>query len=514
MMFVVGLWAAAVAHATPTTVVHQGRLLDASGVGVQGSQGATFRLYPSQDAVVGTDVWEETGTLQLVDGYYTVVLGNDTPLDSALLASNLELWLEVDLDSAPLQRARLHAVPYALSADGARTLTRSDCNAGEVLQFDGAEWVCALNAGGGNGSFQSFFNTTSGWPGCASAQQKWTRIGDAIIYSVNCLGTSPRSTGRAGNITAPHSAVGTPTWAQPSSTVTGSFVGATDSAPLAGATGGADGPLNRAMATSVDATGYTLGGFGSFGGQDWTSWASNFTVVYHVTMQSSFDVGSEANPGLSCTEVAEADITAGTAVYWIDPDGVGPVQPERILCDMDTPNGPWTVLQWDTVAFQQSPAHGVVNADAPGWAVGYAESGNYWNALTTTGFYIELEGATKYVWEDVVLHGTSNRPTPGFLFTGGRVQSWGCDAAGTNGQCHITDQATGRHWGQWVNQTGCCGQGAGTWYYSEASGENNLNYGMCEHLYPNGDVGSSQGCADFTSISPPGSQVFRFAIRH
>ena len=190
------------------------------------------------------------------------------------------------------------------------------------------------------------------------------------------------------------------------------------------------------------------------------------------------------------------------------------VQPERILCDMDTPNGPWTVLQWDTVAFQQSPAHGVVNADAPGWAVGYAESGNYWNALTTTGFYIELEGATKYVWEDVVLHGTSNRPTPGFLFTGGRVQSWGCDAAGTNGQCHITDQATGRHWGQWVNQTGCCGQGAGTWYYSEASGENNLNYGMCEHLYPNGDVGSSQGCADFTSISPPGSQVFRFAIRH
>lgn len=128
------------AQAAPTTVVHEGRLLDSAGAPLNGTLPVLFQLFPSEEAT--TAVWQESLSVQVQQGYYAVVLGNETALDDALLSSNLELWLGIQPDGQSMGRQQLHSVPFAIQADHARTLSRSDCEAGELLAFDGDSWEC------------------------------------------------------------------------------------------------------------------------------------------------------------------------------------------------------------------------------------------------------------------------------------------------------------------------------------------------------------------------------------
>jgi hypothetical protein len=350
------------ASAAPTTINQQGRVVDASGIGITGTQQGLFRLYPSQTANVGAYVWTETLSLQLVDGYYATVLGNDTPFDSALLESNLELWIDIDIGGTSLGRQPLNSVPYAVSAEGARTLTRSDCSAGEVLQFDGSAWVCAQVSGGGGGAVQSFYNNTNGWPGCASVDQKWTRMGDVVIYSVDCNADTIDQSNQGGSISASHSAIGTPPWAIPTTDMHASFIGATDASPLAGASGGADGPLTRAQALMVRPTEYLIHGYGSFGGQHWRTWASDFTAVYHITMQSSQQLGTLSNPAQSCNSIRVDQPAAADGTYWLDPQQNG--NGYEAFCLMSYGDGGWTLIS------QGHPQLGTTNSLCTPNAVG------------------------------------------------------------------------------------------------------------------------------------------------
>lgn len=105
-----------VAHAAPETLLHQGRLLDASGEPLQGAQTLDFALWDA--AADGTRVWSGQASVQLENGYYAVVLGSGEmdPIGAELLAQQ-GLWLVVDpgLGGEP-ERVPLHAVPYALQA--------------------------------------------------------------------------------------------------------------------------------------------------------------------------------------------------------------------------------------------------------------------------------------------------------------------------------------------------------------------------------------------------------------
>lgn len=133
------------AAAGPTTLVHQGRLLDAGGVPLNGAFPADLALYPSEGST--SSVWAESETLSATDGYYAVLLGDVTPLTPAVLAAP-ELWLALAVDGVELSRQRLSSVPYAISAAGATTLTRADCADGQVLAWDAtsAAWACATVA--------------------------------------------------------------------------------------------------------------------------------------------------------------------------------------------------------------------------------------------------------------------------------------------------------------------------------------------------------------------------------
>jgi hypothetical protein len=272
------------ALAAPTTVVQQGRLLDVGGNPRTGSASVVFRLYPSESAAPGGHVWAEPAqSLTLEDGYYTAVLGNSTPLDTALLESNLQLWLEVEVGGQALPRQRLHAVPYAVNAGGARTLTRTDCTTGQVLTYDGDSWECTTPATG----VQTFNNTTtSGWPGCGAATQKWTRIGDVVIYSVSCTSSITTSGTGGGSVQALYTNLGAPSWAIPTSTVRGTSVGLSDNASIpGGSNGSADGPYDRANLFSAQTDRYSINGMGSFGGTSWTTYGPPaFTAIYHVKL--------------------------------------------------------------------------------------------------------------------------------------------------------------------------------------------------------------------------------------
>ncbi|MFT6143355.1 MAG: hypothetical protein ACJAZO_002766 [Myxococcota bacterium] len=130
-------------------VHQQGRVLDAAGAPLNGNVSLTFTLYPSATSAVSA--WTETASLPVNDGYYTTELGGIQAIDSALLNGNAELWLAVSIGSFELSRSRLASVPYALSAqtaDSAQTLSRTDCNVGDVLAWSGSEWACSAAGAG------------------------------------------------------------------------------------------------------------------------------------------------------------------------------------------------------------------------------------------------------------------------------------------------------------------------------------------------------------------------------
>lgn len=170
------------ALAVPAELNHQGRLLDASGVPLEGLHQLEFILYDS--AVAGSPVWSEVLNINFVGGYYSVVLGADAfgnPLtDTHLGEPQLHLALRVDGGGEMPTRAQVASIPYAriagtsvnvsggvvdateiyidgtLVIDGTGTFTGTandtleslNCFPGELAVYNGADWVCQAQAPG------------------------------------------------------------------------------------------------------------------------------------------------------------------------------------------------------------------------------------------------------------------------------------------------------------------------------------------------------------------------------
>lgn len=99
----------------PTTMIHQGRLLDRAGAGVTGSQSLVYRIYDS--ATGGTPIWTETLTVTLDDGYFSTQLGATTPLTPAVFAGRTRfLGVTVGTDPEMTPREPIGSVPFALVA--------------------------------------------------------------------------------------------------------------------------------------------------------------------------------------------------------------------------------------------------------------------------------------------------------------------------------------------------------------------------------------------------------------
>jgi len=133
------------AVAVPMQLVHQGRLVDAAGGPIHGARSTTFSLYSSPTATLAD--WSETESVSYVAGYYTAVLGDRTPLPSALFASGDPLYVQVTVEGTALgARTPLASVPFAIQASSATTLAGASCTDGEILRYDQGTFVCVDHA--------------------------------------------------------------------------------------------------------------------------------------------------------------------------------------------------------------------------------------------------------------------------------------------------------------------------------------------------------------------------------
>ncbi|MBM73805.1 MAG: hypothetical protein CMK59_00275 [Proteobacteria bacterium] len=137
-----------IAHSSPEQLFQQGRLLDGNGLPISGTEGLTFRLYDAQSA--GNLLWEEIIITQFNNGYYSVILGDNSlnPLDSALFDhSNLYWELEINTDGPLSPRTPVFATPYAFKALDATNIKGGSVEAVEIkigsdVVIDGnGQWV-------------------------------------------------------------------------------------------------------------------------------------------------------------------------------------------------------------------------------------------------------------------------------------------------------------------------------------------------------------------------------------
>ena len=118
------------AWAVPAKFTQQGRLLDTSGQPLTGTHGLFFTLYDAETG--GAQQWSEYHSAIFDNGYYTVTLGEVTPLDD-LLFSGAGLWLDLSVDGVTLTpRQELASVPWALRAISAENVDGGVVDAAEI----------------------------------------------------------------------------------------------------------------------------------------------------------------------------------------------------------------------------------------------------------------------------------------------------------------------------------------------------------------------------------------------
>ena len=126
-LFLALLFLPIAASAVPLQLTHQGRLFDSAGAPLIDAHDLHVALY---DAPAGGALqWSEDLSAVLFDqGYYTVDLGQVTPLDLDTLQGATELWMSLAVDSGPpvAQRLPLQSVPFALIAARADVATSVD----------------------------------------------------------------------------------------------------------------------------------------------------------------------------------------------------------------------------------------------------------------------------------------------------------------------------------------------------------------------------------------------------
>jgi hypothetical protein len=145
----------------PQTINYQGYLADSGGEPVNGSVNMTFGLYT---AATGTaaPLWTETqGTVSVVNGVYSVILGSETPIGLPFDAQYY-LGVKVGADQEMTPRQALTGTPYAFRssiADSMDDLAISGtmiatgaispdklalvCNEGETLIQTMTGWQCS-----------------------------------------------------------------------------------------------------------------------------------------------------------------------------------------------------------------------------------------------------------------------------------------------------------------------------------------------------------------------------------
>ena len=161
----------ATSFGTPPFLSHQGYILDSNNQPLSGVNSVTLSLYNAANG--GSPLWTETIDIAFDSGFYSLSLGTDQPLETALFeGDSLYLGVTVESNGEFAPRQKVVSVPYAMKAamveDSALdsyltthnyvttddTVAGLDCEAGEIAKWSGSAWECAEDGGGSGGILQ------------------------------------------------------------------------------------------------------------------------------------------------------------------------------------------------------------------------------------------------------------------------------------------------------------------------------------------------------------------------
>lgn len=119
----------------PERINFQGRLTKGSSVPVNQTVAITFRLYSTSTG--GSPIWSEAQNVPVVNGNYSVYLGEVSPLGT--LAFNTTYWLSIEVagDGEMTPRYMVSSSPYSLRAKVADALQGLTTPPSQLNQFDG-----------------------------------------------------------------------------------------------------------------------------------------------------------------------------------------------------------------------------------------------------------------------------------------------------------------------------------------------------------------------------------------
>ncbi len=111
ILFVATTFSSVIAS-TPSAMNYQGYLTDSGGKPIDGNFNLTFSIYSEENG--GTLFWQETQNVDVSDGLFAVILGDNTPLTSAVFTTE-KVYLGIAVDSDPEMSPRQRITTAAFS---------------------------------------------------------------------------------------------------------------------------------------------------------------------------------------------------------------------------------------------------------------------------------------------------------------------------------------------------------------------------------------------------------------
>ena len=139
----------------PQLINYQGVLTDGGGNPLDAIVSMTFTIYDAQSG--GTALWTEThGSVTVVGGLFTVLLGSVTPVPSTIF-DDPDRWLGLAVGGDPeMERERMASVPYAFkygSGDGGDGNYVNEAGPDSMSGDSNIPLLSVINSGHGHGVY-------------------------------------------------------------------------------------------------------------------------------------------------------------------------------------------------------------------------------------------------------------------------------------------------------------------------------------------------------------------------
>ena len=120
--------------------------------------------------------------------------------------------------------------------------------------------------------------------------------------------------------------------------------------------------------------------------------ATSLTVTFSEPV--SFSLGSQERPAASAVQIKNADPSASSGIYWIDPDGAGAITAFQVYCDMTTDGGGWMLAVNSVLGAEPSSNDIISNTGTVGLTTAHTRNlDSYFAGIATAEVRHEIDGS-------------------------------------------------------------------------------------------------------------------------